>query len=70
MKLEDDCMNKNEFITVTAESGIMEHLNINHIVYYYRWRVTTFIILSTGIEMGVIETCDKIDDMIDEAMSK
>lgn len=63
-------MNGNEFIAVTAESGMMRYLNINHIVYYYRWRGTTFIMLSTGKEMEVIETCDKIDDMIDEVMSK
>ena len=63
-------MNKNEFITVTDTSGMLRYLNINHIVYYYHWRGATFIILSTGKEMEVIETCDKIDDMIDEVTAK
>lgn len=63
-------MNKNEFITVTAESGVTRYLNINHIVYYYRWNFRTFIILSTGKEIEVKESCDKIDDMIDEVVGK
>lgn len=63
-------MNKNEFITVTAESGVTRYLNINHIVYYYRWNYRTFIILSTGKEIEAKETCDEIDDMINEVMSK
>ena len=61
-------MNKNEFITVTAESGVTRYLNINHIVYYYRWNFRTFIILSTDKEIEVKESCDKIDDMIDEVV--
>lgn len=63
-------MNKNEFITVTAESGVTRYLNINHIVYYYRWNFRTFIILSTDKEIEVKESCDKIDDMIDEVVGK
>lgn len=63
-------MNKNEFIVVTAESDIPRYLNINHIVYYYRWRGNTFIMLSTCKELEVTESVDKIDDMIDEVMTK
>lgn len=63
-------MNKNEFIVVTAESGIPRYLNINHIIYYYRWRGNTFIMLSTGKELEVTESVDKIDDMIDEVINK
>lgn len=63
-------MNKNEFITVTAESGITRYLNINHIVYYYRWNCRTIIKLSTDKEIEVKESCDEIDDMIDEVVGK
>lgn len=66
----DEVMNKNEFIVVTADSGIQRHLNINHIVYYYRWRGNTFIMLCTGKELEVIESNDKIDAMINEVLSK
>lgn len=63
-------MNKNEFIVVTAESGIPRFLNINHIIYFYCWRGNTFIMLSTGKELEVTESVDKIDDMINEVISK
>lgn len=63
-------MNKNEFITVTAESGITRYLNINHILYYYRWNNRTYIKLSTDKEIECKETCDQIDKLIDEVFEK
>lgn len=59
-------MNRNEFIEITAESGIKRNLNINHIVYYYRWDGMTYIKLITDKEIECKETCGTIDKMIDE----
>lgn len=63
-------MNKNEFIVVNTESGIPRFLNINHIIYFYCWHGNTFIMLSTGKVLEVAESVDKIDDMINEVISK
>lgn len=63
-------MNRYEFIEITAESGVKRNLNINHILYYYRWNSRTYIKLSTDKEIECKETCDQIDKLIDEVFEK
>lgn len=66
-----DILNRNEFIILTAaESGVARYVNINHILYYYRWHHRTYIKLSTDKEIECKETCDEIDKLIDEVFEK
>lgn len=64
-------MNKNEFIVLTDYySGDARYVNINHISYYFKSDKGTKINLLSEKWLYVRETCDMIDDMINEVISK
>lgn len=64
-------MEGNQFITVTsAVSGTTRYLNINHIVYYYRYRNRTYVILANGKEIECTESTEQIVKKINEVTAK
>lgn len=64
-------MNKSKFIVLTEYySGTTRYVNINHISYYFKSDKGTKINLLSDKWLYVRETCDEINDMIDEVISK